>query len=135
MWLGRLDKEAESEVLRMIADPAGSLRVARRLRSGQRVLSIGRVKAIMASARAGVILDIGERRSFKPSKNGVRSVNIPFEELSERAPLELKATELQILDCTDSPDLLCSIALDILKREGFEVLPMDSTLAAGEKGG
>ncbi|MGA2261269.1 MAG: energy transducer TonB [Acidobacteriota bacterium] len=70
-------------------------------------------------AKSGpTVLDIRERDAFRLGhRKG--AVNLPTDELSVRAPIELPMTKAVIIDCSQAEEGMCRIAGQILQRKGF----------------
>jgi rhodanese-related sulfurtransferase len=75
----------------------------------------------LTGAAAPVILDIGERDAFRRGhRDG--AINIPANELTVRARMELDPKKRHVIDCTRDERPRCNMALEILKRKGFSQL-------------
>jgi rhodanese-related sulfurtransferase len=125
VWLGQLPPDAETEVFNAMADPARIHVPTRHLQSGERMLTLADVKLISAK-KPPVLLSIAERTSYS-REHLAGAVNIPLAELAVRAPLELKARDLTIVDCTAELDVKCSMALKTLAEFGLRGAPLDTS--------
>lgn len=72
----------------------------------------------MLSKGSSTLLDIRERDAFRLGhREG--AVNLPTDELSVRAPIELPTTQAVIIDCSQAQEGMCRIAGQILQKQGF----------------
>ena len=131
VWLGKLDAVAESAVLDAIRDPTRVSLPVRRLRSGELLLKPDELRRI-ALTRNVKIISIRQRGSFARD-HASEAINIPLDELAARAPIELKGSDLNVVDCSAEIDAQCSLAVRVLADGGFEAAALDrSTIVARE---
>ena len=126
VWVGKLSKYFEQEVLTAIADPAHLQSATRRLTSGESVLGLQDLRKLSLAGRVTVV-SIAER-SIYTNNHDLLSVNIPYEELATRASFELDSSHLIVIDCTSEIDPKCEKAVEKLREYGFRVGVVDSTL-------
>lgn len=123
VWLGtpRADQAA---ILGAVRDPAsvGPPR-ARLTESGEKMLNLDDIARIRKTRRVSIV-SIAERRAFRAEKSA-ESRNIPLEELGARAAIELRRTDLNVIDCTAEQNISCSLAMQVLRDEGFEAAALD----------
>jgi rhodanese-related sulfurtransferase len=73
----------------------------------------------LTSANRPTILDVGDRASFKRGHlDG--AINIPYDELSVRAGIELRGRGRIVIDCTQEQTRSCVFADHALKEAGFK---------------
>ncbi len=123
-WLGALDKEGEAELLQAVRSPASVQRLARRMPSGELVLTLSECRALAEERRTQVVSTL-EREDFDQGHlDG--ALNLPLGELRVRAPLELDRRALQLVDCSVLPDPVCSQAVEVLRSLNFEAAAVGS---------
>ena len=73
----------------------------------------------LTGANRPTILDVGERSAFKRGHlDG--AVNIPYDEVAVRAPIELRGVARIVIDCTREENRACLSADHSLKLGGFK---------------
>lgn len=137
-WLGKLDIESEREVTDALNRPSAVSTPLRRLPQGKLMLTETDVESL-AKTNPLMIVNIGEREGFDRRLYKVNVINIPLDELRLRAGEELDRRAINVVDCTDLPDVFCEIAIKNLAGEGFDPAAMDSNTqrptAAGSRDG
>jgi phage shock protein E len=79
---------------------------------------------VAVAARASpVLLDVGEREAFKRG-HLAGAINIPVDELTVRARMELDPKKPHVIDCTQEERPRCDRAVATLRRFGFSDLTL-----------
>jgi len=72
------------------------------------------------------LISLDDRDSFaRDHLDG--AIDVPAEELSLRAPIELRKNRLQVVDCTLAPAETCSLQVDTLRNLGFLTAALDAS--------
>jgi rhodanese-related sulfurtransferase len=80
------------------------------------------LKTLIARA-SPVLLDVGEREAFKRG-HLAGAINIPVDELTVRARMELDPKKPHVIDCTQEERPRCDRAVATLRRAGFADLSL-----------
>ena len=73
----------------------------------------------LTGASRPTILDVGDRASFKRGHlDG--AINIPYDEVLVRGPIELRGREPLVIDCTQQEAFHCNVADHVLKEAGIK---------------
>jgi rhodanese-related sulfurtransferase len=87
---------------------------------GAETIDLNQLNRLIAAGKA-VVLDIRERDAYRRShREG--ALNIPMNELSLRAPIELRGAAQVVLDCSQGQESRCRVAAHFLEAEKFRVL-------------
>ncbi len=124
MWLGMVNGDSESEILKIIQQPSLLAVPTARLSNGVRNLDTTALHK-MQSERTTRIIDVRERTDFA-HEHIADATNIPLPELQLRALFELNHSDLQIVDCSHTPQDDCTLALDELVSNGFEAAALNA---------
>lgn len=123
VWYGELNSSEQQEVLATL----GAVEAGRRetIRGTASVGERAPVKVDLAQLRAWrdrglnfVVVAVQPRASFAVS-HLPGAVNIPIDELTVRAPIELSATRATVLDCTGLQYMACYFEARTLGKLGF----------------
>jgi rhodanese-related sulfurtransferase len=122
-WGGTLGPEDQEAVLAMVRDPGRGAGSRARLPNGDTFVSEGELAALLNRKQA-IVLSIGERGEYKWF-GAQWAVNIPLGELSLRAERDLKKEKITLVDCAGVADIVCAVAVDFLKSQGFRTGALD----------
>jgi rhodanese-related sulfurtransferase len=128
-WVGMLKGNKETEVLDLIASPS-HLAEATLGTVDYKVITEGELQARAEHVEPFTVIDIRERDQYQIGhRRG--AVNIPDSELYIRSPFELKASDLQVVDCAGVKPTKCRKAAKALREGQFEVQVLTTTYAMG----
>ncbi len=114
IWIGKLDREAEDELLSVVHEPDGK----EVLRAEDALIEVNELQhRLKANARL-TIIDVDDREVFLTGHIS-GSVNIPFDELEARARHELDSSAQIIIYCRCVSDGTSRLAARVLYTLGF----------------
>ncbi len=116
--LGRLTATDESVVMNRLKEPTSTSTID----NTSYVNEISQ-EAHRRSGRKPRLLDIRDRDAYV-ERGRAGSTNIPSDELSTRAPLELDPSEALLVDCVGVPFLRCRAAGKALTALGFSEIEL-----------
>lgn len=123
VWVGQLDEDKEEEVIAAIRFPSRTTATPRVLPDGEAVLTRKDYRA--AIERSGTcLINTAERIVFNQDHEP-GEVNIPLQELWQRANRDLNKDSLNIVDCTTLDDVLCAAIVGRLRKMGFRAAAAD----------
>lgn len=123
VWLGELGKVDEENLFSSMSDPAHVVPPIRKLTSGEAMLTGAQLEALRAKQRIKLISVLERDKFAKNHPDG--AIDIPLAELYARAELDLTKRDLNVIDCGSEPDVVCSFAVDGLRRLGFRIAAAD----------
>jgi hypothetical protein len=126
-WMGRLDPEAETDVINAIRQPLDVLHSPRRMPSGEPMFTETGIRAMSKNESVNIV-NINEHGNFKRSDYSYKSINIPLDELGIRAKDELNLKELHFVDCTVIPASIFDKTISMLSQMGLRVYAMDDCM-------
>ncbi len=122
LWVGRLPEETGDDIAKLVLD----VQQASAKGGSQASSNYLSLQALRRYARGGLtqVIDVRDRANEGAPAD---VVVMPLMELSTRAPFELNRKALQVVDCSNIPDTMCTSAVGRLSNLGFQV----ATLGAG----
>lgn len=127
IWIGLLSNEQQEEVITFLHYPQTQSLPTRTLASGEHLLTAEDIHELR-NHNAVTLISVLRRYEYD-IEHPPNSINIPLAELNVRARSELNQNSLNILDCTTISEPVCTMAVDHLRSQDFNVAAADLSVA------
>lgn len=121
VWFGLQKPSSQAEILARLEDPVMSQEAAHSSGSEEVSVTMGDLRTWRFHRVAFTVLDTRHRAAFRADHLS-GAVNIPFDEVEVRAPIELSSSRMLVIDCSDQIYATCDFLRNevLIAEDGFK---------------